>query len=204
MKRSTIGAAALSAAVWAMAAGAQDIAPKGGFEPGAKPIVPGKPPEKAPEPLPLTPKIDPEAIKAFGWFAELRDGCWRGKHSDGKTTDVQCYLFQYDRLMRGSIRIFREAAFTPSFEGDAVFSIDPAGGKKIIYTQWGSGGVYSTGEITFEGDTLVFRNRLPDGKEAETRSIWRKTEKGYKVTRERQVPDKGWESIAEVEYTRSR
>jgi hypothetical protein len=144
----------------------------------------------------------PPELAGFGWFAELRGACWRGEHSDGKTYDVQCYLAQYERLLRGSIKIHRGGAATPSFEGDAVFAVDAAGEKKVTFTQWGTGGTYSTGEITFDGDALVFRNRLPDGKFADVRSIWRKTPEGYTVVREREVKDKGWDPILEVKYRR--
>ena len=191
-------AAAAAAAFFGTAALAQPSL----FNPSKPPDPKAAKDEKPAEPLPLSPKVNPADIAGFGWFAELRGGCWRGTHSDGKTHDVQCYLLQYDKLMRGSIRIYRDNAFTPSFEGDAVFAVDPAGEKKLVFTQWGTGGVYSTGEITFDGDALVFRNRLPDGKFAEVRSIWKKTAEGYTVVREREVKDKGWDPILEVKYRR--
>ena len=162
-------------------------------------------PAEPPKPAATDPgfaKDVPPGLQGFGWFAELRGACWKGEHSDGRTSDVQCYLAQYDRLMRGSIKIHRAGSATPTFEGDAVFAIDSLTKEKIIFTQWGSGGVYGTGEVTFEGETLVFRNRLPDGKMSDVRSIWRKTAQGYAVTREREVKDKGWEPLLEVRYTR--
>lgn len=144
-------------------------------------------------------------LEAFGWLAELAGSCWKGDHPDGKTSDTQCYLAQYERLLRGAIKVHREGAPQPVFEGDAVFSPDQTGQKRIVYTQWGTGGAYSTGQITFEGDTLVFRNRQPDGNESDVRSVWRRTgPDGYRVTRERSIPEKGWLPLLEVDYRRLR
>jgi hypothetical protein len=42
-------------------------------------------------------------LAGFGWFAELAGSCWKGEHPDGKTSDTQCSLAQYERLRRGSI-----------------------------------------------------------------------------------------------------
>ena len=156
------------------------------------------------------PQSQPQAaatgpLAGFGWFAELGGSCWKGDHPDGKTSDTQCYLAQYERLMRGSVKIVREGSAQPAFEGDAVFAVDPAGGRKVVYTQWGYNGVYATGEITFEGDALVFRNRMPDGTEAPVRSVWRRTgPDGYRVARERSAGDKGWDEFLAVDYRRVR
>jgi hypothetical protein len=142
-------------------------------------------------------------LAGFGWFAELAGSCWKGDHPDGKTSDTQCYLAQYERLMRGSIKATRDATQTV-FEGDAVFAVDPGEGKRVVYTQWGYGGVYTTGEITFEGDTLVFRNRQLDGTQSSVRSIWRRTgADGFRVTRERK-DDSGWKEFLTVDYRRVR
>ena len=85
---------------------------------------------------------------------------------------------------------------------DAVFVVDPQGERKVAFTQWGTGGVYSTGEVTFDGEMLVFRNRLPDGTFSDVRSLWRRTPEGFTVTREREVKGKGWDPILEVRYRR--
>ena len=147
---------------------------------------------------PTAPATNP--LAGFGWFAELGGGCWRGEHPGGKANDTQCYLAQFERLMRGSIRVTRDGSTVA--EGDAVFAIDPAGTGKVVYAQWGTGGTYATGELTFEGDTLVFRNRLPDGKEAPVRSIWRRTgPDGFRVVRERSSPE-GWKEFLTVDYRR--
>jgi hypothetical protein len=142
------------------------------------------------------------ALAGFGWFAELGGACWQGEHPGGKTSDTQCYLAQFERLMRGSIRVMRDGGTVA--EGDAVFAVDPAGTGKVVYAQWGTGGTYATGELTFEGDTLVFRNRLADGRQAPVRSIWRRTgPDGFRVVRERAGPE-GWKEFLAVEYRRMR
>ena len=87
----------------------------------------------APKPTEAPAKVAAEAappgpLAGFGWFAELAGSCWKGEHPDGKSTETQCYLAQYGRLMRGSSRITQAGAPQPVFEGDAVFAIDPAGG----------------------------------------------------------------------------
>ena len=57
---------------------------------------------------------------------------------------------------------------------------------------------------TFEGDTLVFRNRLADGMPAPVRSTWRRTgPDGFRVVRERAGPE-GWKEFLAVEYRRLR
>ena len=188
MRRATRIAAA--AAALCLAQACAQVQPQGQTQP-------------QPQPRPLA--AAPGPLAGFGWFAELGGSCWKGDHPDGKTSDTQCYLAQYERLMRGSVKIMREGSEQPVFEGDAVFAVDPAGGKKVVYTQWGYNGVYATGEITFEGDALVFRNRMPDGTEAAVRSIWRRTgPDGYRVTRERSAGDKGWDEFLAVEYRRVR
>lgn len=147
----------------------------------------------------------PGALAGLGWLVDLAGSCWKGDWPDGKTSDTQCYLVQYERLLRGSIKLYRASGEPPSFEGDAVFSPDPAGGKRIVYTQWGTGGVYATGEITFEGETLIFRNRQPDsGAPAPVRSVWRRTgADSFRVTRERS-DDSGWKEFLVVDYRRLR
>ena len=143
-------------------------------------------------------------VATFGWFAELAGSCWKGEYPDGTTTDTQCYLAQYEHLLRGSIKMYRAGSPQPSFEGDAVFSRDTAGSGKVIYTQWGSGGIYAIGEITFEGDTLVFRNHQPEGGLSPVRSVWRRTgPDSFRVTRERS-DDSGWREFLVVDYRRLR
>ncbi|HYC36784.1 MAG TPA: hypothetical protein VEC19_10200 [Usitatibacter sp.] len=141
----------------------------------------------------------------FGWFAELRGACWRGEHPDRKTTDTQCYSTQYDRLLRGTIKVTieREGGVPNSFEGDSVYAFDPAR-KVVVFTQWGSNGSYGTGQMVVEGQALRFTNRLPDGSESRTRSVWRRVDADtYRVTRERREGD-GWKASFEVEYRRAR
>ena len=144
-------------------------------------------------------------LASFGWFAELRGACWRGEHPDGKTTDTQCYSTQYDRLMRGTIkvRIEREGSPPGGFEGDSVYAFDPAK-KRVVFSQWGSNGAYGTGEMVAEGEVLRFTNRLPDGSESRVRNVWRRVDaESYRVTRERREGEE-WRAQFSVEYQRVR
>jgi hypothetical protein len=59
----------------------------------------------------------------------------------------------------------------------------------------GVGGTYGRGEITKEGEALVFRNILSDGTESNVRSVWRRTGPGrFRVERERK-DTAGWKEI---------
>jgi len=87
-------------------------------------------------------------------------------------------------------------------EGDAVFALHPGEPKKAIYTQWGSGGAYATGEMTIEGDTLTFQSRDPDGEPWTIRHVWRRNgPDGFRVTRERKEESK-WVEVLTQEYRR--
>ena len=141
----------------------------------------------------------------FGWFAELRDACWQGAYPDGKAADTQCYSTQYDRVIRGTIkmRVEREGAPATTFEGDSIFAWEPAK-KKVVFTQWGSNGSYGQGELAVEADVLRFQNRLPDGSESKVRSVWRRIDGDtFRVTRERRDGD-SWKEAFSVDYRRVR
>ena len=155
-------------------------------------------PPKA-EAKPAAEAKDEAPLAGFGWFADLAGSCWTGTR-DKLTVDTQCYLAQYQRLMRGSIK--SEVAGNLLFEGDAVFAINPAVPGKVTYTQWGTGGAYATGEMTIEGDTLVFQSRNADGSEWVQRHVWRRVNaETFRVTRERKE-DAKWVEQFTVEYKR--
>jgi hypothetical protein len=182
---------------------ASPAAPPPAAPPPAAPSPAAPPPAATPAPSAVAPSGP--LVATFGWFAELAGSCWKGDYPDGTTSDTQCYLAQYEHLLRGSIKMYRAGSPQPTFEGDAVFSRDTAGSGKVIYTQWGSGGIYATGEIAFEGDTLVFRNRQPEtGELAQVRAVWRRTgPDSYRVTRERS-DDSVWREFLVVDYRRLR
>ena len=189
--RAALRAAFAVSMMAAALAGCQSTAPSAPAQPlpAAAPAQPA--PAQAPVVLgPLTP---------FGWFAELAGACWKGDHPGGDSSDTQCYLAQYERLIRGSIKIYRGGALAG--EGDAVFAFVPARGQ-VVFSQWGTGGSYSTGRITIEGETLVFVNQNPDGTDQGVRSVWHRTgPDGYRVVRERK-DDSGWQEFLAVEYRR--
>ena len=143
------------------------------------------------------PKLPPPTfpgLAGFGWFADLAGSCWSGVRPDKVTTDTHCYLPQYDRLMRGSFKA--TSGGNVEFEGDAVFAL--TGPKKAVYTQWGSGGAFATGELTIEGDTLTFQSKSIDGEPWEIRHVWRKAgPDGFRVTRERKEDSKWVEAFTQ-------
>ena len=145
-------------------------------------------------------------LAPFGWFAELSGACWRGEYPDKVSSDTQCYLSQYGALMRGTVKgqVTRDGIPLTNFEGDAVFAYDVSSAR-IFYTQWGTGGTYGTGEITREGDALVFHNFQADGKETSLRSVWRRAgADGFRVARERRGEDGSWKEFLAVDYKRVR
>lgn len=162
----------------------------------------------SPAPAPAAGQPEPPArnpLAPFGWFADLAGSCWKGEYPDRMSSDTQCYLAQYEYLIRGSIKGEITQAGIPrtNFEGDAVFAWD-AKAKRVRFSQWGSGNTYGRGEITAEGDTLVFRNILEDGTESRVRSLWRRTgPDGFRVVRERKEAD-GWRETLAVDYKRVR
>src|SRR6185295_10589078 len=93
----------------------------------------------------------PDPLEPFGWFAQLSGSCWKGIYLDNASSDTQCYLAQYKSLMRGSVKgEYTQAGISrTNFEGDAVFAYE-ARTKRLLYSQWGTGGTYGTGEIVKE------------------------------------------------------
>ena len=171
-----------------------------GCQSTAQPAPAQPSPAAAPaQPAPAQAPAASGPLAPFGWFAELAGACWQGEHPGGVTSDIQCYLAQYERLIRGSIRISSGGAVVG--EGDAVFAFVPAKGQ-VVFSQWGTGGSYSTGRITIEGETLVFLNQNPDGTDQGVRSVWHRAgPDGYRVVRERK-DESGWKEFLAVDYRR--
>src|SRR4029077_381754 len=96
----------------------------------------------------------------------------------GHGGDTHCFMLQYGRMIRSGVK-------TPLYEAEAVFGIDLET-QRPIYTQWASNGFVSPGDITVEGDTLVFINRTAEGTPSKSaRSTWRRIDPdSYRVRRE--------------------
>lgn len=167
-------------------------------------LRPPPPPAEAPPAAPPAPPVDP--LAGFGWFVQLAGACWKGEHPDGKTSDVQCYELQFKRFIRGTLKVIStaEGPAKTVFEGDSIYAVDPAGKGKVSYTQWGSTGNFTIGEMNVEGEMLRFQQRLAGGGEARVRFAWRKVdENGFRVSRERK--DGGvWKEVFAVVYQRVR
>ena len=142
----------------------------------------------------------PQGLSAFGWFADLANACWRADRGENRA-DVQCYSTQYNRYLRGSIKFYQGTNVVG--EGDSVFAWDP-NANVIVYSQWGSAGVFGLGEIALENNELIFRTRLPDGSVAPTRSVWRRVDADtFEVVRQRRAdPNAGWTDEGSVTYKR--
>ena len=171
--------------------------------PTAAPPAPVSAPAASPLPS-AAPAQNP--LAPFGWFAELSGACWKGVYPDNASSDTQCYLAQYQSLMRGTIKGEHTTAgiSRTNFEGDAVFAYDPGKGR-VLFTQWGWGNTYGTGEILVEGARLVFQNFLSDGSPSKLRSVWtRAGPDGFRVVRERKGDDGAWKEFLAVDYKRVR
>jgi len=145
------------------------------------------------------PAADP--MGPFKWFGGLAGACWKGDHPDGKTSDTQCFQKQYNRFVRGTIKI---ASGPNVFEGDSLFWWD-AKNNKVGYTQWASNGFVHTSEAAFEGDKLVFLDRPKAGTtDVNGRAVWTRVDANtYQVSRE-QRDGPNWKSQFLVVYKRTK
>lgn len=160
----------------------------------------------SPQAAPPAPAAPGSPLAPLGWLAELSGACWRGDYPDKASSDTQCYLAQYQSLLRGTIKAEQVQAGIPRtiFEGDAVFAYEPRKGR-IVFTQWGWNNTYATGEVLVEAERLTFVNFLPDGTPAKVRSVWTRTAPdGFRVVRERQGEDGAWKDFLAVDYKRVR
>ena len=180
--------------------------------PSGAPVAPPKmlprvPPTPTPADAPAPPPAAPaDPLAGFGWFAQLAGACWKGEHPDGKTSDTQCFQLQFKRVIRGTIKVESTADGTARtvFEGDSVFAVDPAAPTKVSYTQWGTTGNYTVGEMFVEGEMLRFQTRPAEGGESRVRFAWRKVdENSFRVSRERKESGV-WKEAFAVVYKRVR
>jgi hypothetical protein len=155
--------------------------------------------------LPATPQVDTVPPPSdtpppeFGWLGDLVNACWRGDRTEsGRGGETFCYMLQYGRMIRAGVK-------TPVFELEAVFGIDLET-RRPVYMQWASNGFISPGDITIEGETLVFINRTAEGVPSKTaRSIWSRVDVDtYRVRRETRDEAGGWKEFSTVDYHRVR
>ena len=141
---------------------------------------------------------------AFGWFASLAGACWRGDHPDGKTHDTQCYGWQYDRYLRGTVQLAGVKADGSAWalDGDSVYQWIVADGW-IRCASWSNTGDLQQAEAYFEGESLVFPDVKSRDEEPITRSVWRKVDAdSFEVLREKRGAG-GWETDFTVTYRRT-
>lgn len=150
---------------------------------------------------------EPAAVppNGFGWLAALAGSCWVGSDAQGRTTDRQCYEFQYGHFLRGAITVHAGSATGKgAYLGDSFFAWD-AQRERIIYTYWASAGHHGRAGAQYEGERLVF----PPTHEAEVgdpqiRSIWERLDAGsFVVVREQRDGD-GWVELMRATYRRER
>ena len=145
---------------------------------------------------------DPPA--QFGWLRQLAGSCWSGEYANSRTTDKQCYQWQYGRFLRGTIELggVQGDGAPMDLRGDSIWAWDVARSRVQLVT-WASNGAISTGEAVFEGDLL--RVTMGGGETTPTlRTTWQRLDNdAYLVRRERREGDT-WREVLVVRYARSR
>jgi hypothetical protein len=142
-------------------------------------------------------------LAPFGWFADLAGACWKGEYPDKVSSDTQCYLAQYDSSFAARPRAVTQAGSPDQLRGRCGVRVGREARPRALYPV-GFGGHLRRGEITTEGEALVFHNILSDGTESDVRSVWRRAgPDGFRVVRERKG-DEGWKEFLAVDYKRVR
>ena len=145
---------------------------------------------------PATPEANPE----FGWFRMVAGKCWRGEYPAGGG-DTQCYEWQYDRYLRGtiSITLVGKDGAPLAISGDSVFDWDAKAGR-IRYSNWSTSGSLQHGEAYYENGILRFPDVRSRDEEPRARSSWRRIDDdSFEVTRERREGD-AWTAEFSVTY----
>ncbi|MCM2255446.1 MAG: hypothetical protein NDJ94_07210 [Vicinamibacteria bacterium] len=140
--------------------------------------------------------VDP--LARLGWFAQVAGHCYVGTLPDAQSKDTQCYSVVMGHAVRGTIQVERPGS--PVFEGEGLFGWDKAAGR-IAYVLVAPGGTFTPGEAFYEGERLLFPQRVIAGK-PEVRSAWTREGDGYKVTRESRDVGGAWKTVFEVVYAR--
>ena len=142
------------------------------------------------------------AADLFGWFAALAGSCWRGEYPNGGG-DTQCYEWQYDRYLRGTIEITMQGqnGAPGKLDGDSVFDWDEKT-KRIRYSNWANVGRLQHGEAYYEGELLRFPDVRSRDEKPRTRSSWRRIDAdSFEVTREKR-DGAAWTAEFRVIYRR--
>ncbi len=145
----------------------------------------------------------PDPLEPFGWLRDLVGACWHGLHSDGITSDTQCYETQWGRHLRGTIKISwtKDGKSAEDFHGDSVFSYNEQR-RVILFTNWSSLGNYGLGEAYLEGEHVIFPSQAKVAS-SEIRHRWtRLGEDEFTVIRERKTGEV-WTELNKVTYHRA-
>lgn len=175
--------------------------PSSSAAPAASPTA-APSPSAAPSPN-AAPAKAPDFLEPFGWLRDLAGACWHGLHSDGITSDTQCYETQWGRHLRGTIKISwtKDGKSAEDFHGDSVFSYNEQR-RVILFTNWSSLGNYGLGEAYLEGEHVIFPSQAKVAS-TEVRHRWTRVgEDEFTVIRERKVGD-AWTELNRVTYHRS-
>lgn len=127
--------------------------------------------------------------------------CWTGTFADGKTTDTHCFRWQYGKHF---VRDHHIVSSTPAYEGETLYSWDPAA-KHIIFRYWSNGGLVLDGAVERDGDDIVFPSHYtnPDGSITELRVVWtRMGDDAYRTVESEKTAD-GWKLVMTVVYRRT-
>jgi hypothetical protein len=144
-----------------------------------------------------------DPLAPFGWLRQLAGSCWRGEYGNTRTSDTQCYAWQYDRFLRGTIELTGAQGAgggAGELRGDSVWAWD-ATRKRLLLTTWANNGTLASGEAVFDGDLLRVTMQRGDAP-ATFRTTWQRLDAdAYLVRRERREGD-AWREVLVVRYAR--
>jgi hypothetical protein len=125
-------------------------------------------------------------------LAFLVGHCWRGSFPGGKVTDEHCFSWVYGGKFVRDQHVLRHADGAPDDQGESIYLWDAAAGQ-LQYLYIESGGGFSRGSVTQEGQALVFppTHYAENGQQQTYRSHWQRAGQGaYDVVTEFLVKDK--------------
>jgi hypothetical protein len=148
------------------------------------------------------PALGTSPAAPFAPLAFLAGHCWRGTFADGHTSDEHCFSWVYGgKFLRDQHTV--RAPGRPDAVGESIYLWD-ATAQQLQYLYIESGGGFSRGTVTHQGDTLVFPPAPFHGPDetATVRSRWQRAgADAYDVTTELQGKD-GWGPLFAVHMRR--
>jgi hypothetical protein len=122
-------------------------------------------------------------------LAFLVGHCWRGSFPGGQVSDEHCFSWIYDGKFVRDQHVVRHADGKPDDLGESIYVWD-ASAAQLQYLYIESDGGFSRGNLSAEGETLVFppTRYAEHGQEQTYRSRWQRSgPAAYDVVTEFQV-----------------